>query len=231
MSSDNLDVYNKKHAGLLDSVVLEPNGVAQRSIIWIHGLGADGHDFVPIVPQLNLQDELGIRFVFPHAPSQPVTLNGGYIMPAWFDIYGIDKGIKEDTQGIPKALESINKLIEHEHQKGIAYENIMLVGFSQGGALALYAGLKYPQKLAGIICLSGYLFRFDEQYSTANQDISILMCHGSQDPIVLEQFGLGAKDRLIEKEYNITWRSYPMQHQVCPQEITDIASFIRGVYS
>lgn len=209
----------------LDSLILEPKNSAKYSVIWLHGLGADGHDFAPIVPELQLQDKFHIRFVLPHAPSKPVTLNNGYVMPAWFDIYGIDKGVREDTTGIPKARELVNKLIEEEHAKGIDYKNIFLVGFSMGGALALYTGLKFEHKLAGIINLSGYLFRFDEDYSSANKDTPIMMAHGSDDPIVLEQFGLSAKERLVEKGYDVQWHSYPMQHQVCSAEIKDIAEF------
>ncbi len=215
----------------LDSLVLEPKGVAERSIIWLHGLGADGSDFEPIVPELNVQEKYKIRFIFPNAPSQPVTLNNGYIMPAWFDIYGIKKEIKEDIHGIQLANNLIKQLIEEEHAKGIPYENILLAGFSQGGALALYTGLTFEHKLAGIVGLSCYLFRFDENYSPENKTTPVFLAHGSQDPIVPQEYGQSAKQRLLDKSYNVDWHIYSMQHRVCASEVQDIKKFIESAFS
>lgn len=219
---------------LLDSVVLEPKQAAERSVIWLHGLGADGHDFAPVIPQLKIQEQYKIRFIFPHAPSIPVTLNNGFIMPAWFDIYGLDEKTlqakNEDADGIMTSQQLINNLIEREHTKGIAYSNILLAGFSQGGALALYTGLKFKHKLAGIVGLSCYLPRFDREFSESNQQTPIMLAHGEQDTIVLKTFGERAYNYLTEQNYNVSWHTYPMQHQVCSQEISDIADFMRQVW-
>lgn len=215
---------------LLDSYVIEPTGSVKYSVIWLHGLGADGYDFAPIVNQLQLSMKENIRFIFPHAPSIPVTLNNGYVMPAWFDIYGLDKNSKEDASGIELSYSLINNLIQAEHRKGISYYNILLVGFSQGGALALYSGLKFEYKLAGIIGLSCYLPRFNQNYHSANQETAIMLAHGMQDHVVLPIFGEAARDRLVNLNYNVAWHSYPMQHQVCDLEINDIARFIERCF-
>ena len=213
----------------LEKIILNPNGNPKYSIIWLHGLGASGDDFVPIVPVLNLSFANEVRYVFPQAPDMPVTLNRGYTMPAWFDIYGLGKDSKEDAQGIEQARLLINQLIEDEHATGIAYENIVLVGFSQGGALALYTGLKCPHQLAGIIGLSCYLPFTDQNYSSLNQNTPILLAHGSDDNIVSESFGQNACARLNNLGYKIAWHSYPMGHQVCDQEIRDISKFLQSV--
>jgi phospholipase/carboxylesterase len=219
-----------KQLSNLEKIILNPNGDPKYSIIWLHGLGASGDDFVPIVPALNLPFANEVRYIFPHAPDMPVTLNKGYIMPAWFDIYGLDKDSKEDYQGIETARLLINQLIEDEHATGIPYTNIVLVGFSQGGALALYTGLKYSNKLAGIIGLSCYLPFTDQNYSAANQTTPILLAHGNNDSVVSESYGQSTYARLNKLGYNVDWRSYPMGHQVCDQEIQDIAVFLQSVY-
>lgn len=219
----------------LQSVILEPKQQAECSVIWLHGLGADGHDFAPIVPLLNIQERYKVRFIFPHAPSIPVTLNNGFIMPAWFDIYGIDEETmqakNEDKAGIVASQQYVNSLIEQEHNKGIAYSKIILVGFSQGGALAVYTGLKFPKQLGGVIGLSCYLPRFDQDYSSANQTTPFMIAHGAEDTIVPQSFGQRAVTTLKEQNYNITWHSYSMQHQVCQQEIKDIAQFMANIFS
>lgn len=222
-------------AKLLDSVILEPKQVAERSVIWLHGLGADGHDFSPIIPQLNIQEQYKVRFIFPHAPSIPVTLNNGYVMPAWFDIYGIDEKTlqakHEDSQGIIASQQLVNQLIIEEHNKGVAYSNILLAGFSQGGALALYTGLKFSHQLAGIVGLSCYLPRFDDNYHAANKKTPIMLAHGEHDAIVLSSIGERGYHVLQKLNYNVSWFSYPMQHQVCTQEILDIAEFMKTIFS
>lgn len=220
---------------ILDSVILDhtkQNNKPIYSVIWLHGLGADGHDFVPIVSQFNnydILDKYNIRFIFPHAPKIPISINNNYVMHAWFDIYGLDKNSQEDATGIQNSRGLINNLIEEEHKLGIAYNNIIIAGFSQGGALALYTGLSFEHKLAGIMGLSCYLPRFDQKYSLANKDTKIFLAHGSIDPIVKEEYGQSAYNRLLDLKYNTAWHSYPMAHQVCSDEIQDIELFIDEV--
>lgn len=214
---------------MVDCHIIEPDNQAEYSIIWLHGLGADGYDFAPIVPELNLSEDYKIRFVFPHAPSIPVTINNNYVMPAWFDIYGLDKSSKEDAVGIKAASNIVKSLIQHEYEKGIDYSNIILAGFSQGGAAALYTGLKFEHKLAGIMGLSCYLPRFDQEFSCINNDTPIFLAHGLQDSVVLPEFGEFARDNLLAKNYKVEWRSYNMSHSVCAAEVLDIANFIRTV--
>ncbi|NLA89011.1 MAG: carboxylesterase [Alcaligenaceae bacterium] len=201
-----------------------------HSVIWMHGLGANAHDFVPVPPYFRLPEALNIRFVFPNAPAMPVTINNGYIMPAWYDLLTMDiGGIREDEMGIRKSITDINALIEREIERGIPAENIFLAGFSQGSAMALSTGLRYPQKLGGIIGLSGYLPIADQtadERSPANQNTPILMVHGSLDPVVQMSRGEQSRDRLREWGYEVEWHDYPMQHEVCAEEIRDINDFL-----
>jgi phospholipase/carboxylesterase len=215
----------------LETINLEPkNCVAKRSVIFLHGLGADGHDFVPVVASLGIQQEYKIRFIFPHAPSMPVTINNNYIMPAWFDVYGLDKNSCEDAIGIEKTRLKIEALIQAEHAKGIEYNNIVLAGFSQGGVIALYSALKCNQQLAGVIGLSCYLPNFDKNYSDANKNIKIFIAHGVDDTVVNYSFGRSAFERLVEQGYHVDFKSYQMQHNVCATEITDMANYLKLVF-
>ncbi len=216
----------------LETIIIEPKTPAQYSVIWLHGLGADGHDFVDIVPALNLPQQLAVRFIFPHAPVQPVTLNAGMQMRAWFDIYGLTSADKQDEEGIKTTDRSIKALIDQERESGIAANKIVLAGFSQGGAIALYSGLLYPERLAGILALSTFL---PTQYFWTGTNINvqhetpIFMAHGDYDPIVNISLGAASKERLIELGCNLEWSSYPMPHSVCPQEVDDIGRWLRKV--
>ncbi|PIP02924.1 MAG: carboxylesterase [Zetaproteobacteria bacterium CG12_big_fil_rev_8_21_14_0_65_54_13] len=203
-----------------------PNPVA--SIIWLHGLGADGHDFEAIVPQLGLPAGLAVRFIFPHAPSMPVTFNGGYIMPAWYDIRQNDLGIEHDAAGIQASHASINMLIEQEIMRGIPANRLILAGFSQGAAMALYSGLRQSNALAGIIALSGYLLMPGDRcdYSQASRATPLFMAHGIDDQVVPFALGDSCARQLKADGYQLEWHSYPMQHSVCQQEISHIGQWI-----
>lgn len=216
----------------LESVIFHTKLPADSAVIWLHGLGADGHDFVNIVPQLNLPDDLAIRFIFPHAPVRPVTLNGGMAMRAWFDIYGLSRLSKIDDKGIKTADASIGELIIEAHESGIAFENIVLAGFSQGGALALYTGLHFPQRLGGILALSTYL-PVSESVTLPqpfpNQKTPIFMAHGEYDPIVALDLGVASKGIIQRLGCTVDWRTYPMEHSVCMEEIQDIGLWFQKV--
>jgi phospholipase/carboxylesterase len=201
-------------------------------VIWLHGLGADGHDFEPIVPELVRPGERALRFVFPHAPVRPVTLNGGYPMRAWYDIMALERGAAQDEAGIRASQQTITTLIARENERGIATEHIVLAGFSQGGALALYAGTRYPQRLAGIMGLSCYLLqgaRLVAERTAANQSTPVFMAHGSQDPVVAPVLGEEARRQLLAAGYAVEWHSYSMPHSVSPQEVADIGAWLRRV--
>lgn len=216
----------------LEFVEVNPSTKPTASIIWLHGLGADGHDFVNIVPELNLPKDLALRFVFPHAPVRPVTINAGYEMRAWYDIKGLDTASRQDEMGIRESTQAIHELIENEKQLGIPAERIILGGFSQGGAIALYCGLRYPQRLAGIMALSTYLplsATLPQEINEANRDTSIFMVHGNDDPVLPLQWALGSRDILLELGYPVEFKTYPMPHSVCAEEIKDIANWIKKV--
>jgi phospholipase/carboxylesterase len=217
---------------LLSCVEINPSEKPKASIIWMHGLGADGHDFENIVPQLQLPQNLSTRFVFPHAPTRPVTINSGYVMRAWYDITAIDPKTEQDEKGIAESQQAISALIEHEVSLGIPTEHIVLAGFSQGGAMALHAGLRYPQKLAGILALSCYLplhAKVEAEKNTANLSTSIMLTHGTMDPVVPFAFGELSKQRLESLGYKVEWHSYPMQHNLCLEEIQDIGAWLQKV--
>jgi phospholipase/carboxylesterase len=218
----------------LDSIQLDSAPNPTVSIIWMHGLGADGSDFVPIVKELDLAGCPPIRFVFPHAPSIPVTMNGGYIMPAWYDIAaaGTDIARREDEGGLRKSQQAIGQLIEVEKSRGIPASRIVLAGFSQGCAMALQTGLRYPERLAGLLCLSGYLplhTALTEERHAANQDTPIFMAHGRADPVIPMQRGEQSRDILAAAGYQVEWHEYYMQHSVCLEEIEDIGNWLRKI--
>ena len=217
---------------LLPRIELESAPHPTAAVIWLHGLGADGRDFAAIVPELDLGACPPIRFVFPHAPSLPVTLNGGYVMPAWYDIYGPDLLQRQDATGIAQSAQAIAALIEHEIARGIPAERIVLAGFSQGCAMALHTGLRFEQRLAGIMALSGYLPLADTlatERAPANQHTPIFMAHGSQDPVVIPARGEASRELLSQLGYPVQWHSYPMPHSVHPREIADISAFLTTV--
>ena len=217
---------------LLPCIELETAPNPTAAVLWLHGLGADGNDFVPIIPELDLTGCPGIRFVFPSAPSMPVTVNGGYVMPAWYDIVGRDLMDQEDAAGIQKSAESIVQLIEREVSRGIAYENIVLAGFSQGCAMVLQIGLRFPHKLAGIIALSGYLplaVTLPLEKHTANQSTPIFMAHGEYDPVVALERAEASHALLEKMGYAVHWNEYPMEHSVNREELADISHFLQQV--
>jgi phospholipase/carboxylesterase len=204
----------------------------KASVIWLHGLGADGHDFAPIVPELNLPEELGIRFIFPHAPIRPVTLNAGMEMPAWFDIHGLGLEHKHDEEGLAVAHQQLIELIEAERKLGIPADKIILAGFSQGGALALYTGMTYHEKLGGIMALSTYLpvTELDQlSISPEQTHTPIFMAHGLADPVVELELGEISKGQIAKLGFSVDWRTYHMAHSVCMQEIEDISAWLAEV--
>ncbi|MFM1979460.1 MAG: hypothetical protein RLZ68_725 [Pseudomonadota bacterium] len=217
---------------LLPSVEIESAANPTAAVIWLHGLGADGNDFAGLVPELNLSGCQAIRFVFPHAPTMPVTINGGYVMPAWYDILGANLVSQQDAVGIQNSERAIAALIDNEVARGIPYERIVLAGFSQGCAMALHTGLRFPHKLAGIMALSGYLplaDRFATERHSANARTPVFMAHGTLDPVVVIQRGEESRDALTKLGHPVQWRTYPMPHSVHPLEITDIGAFLKQV--
>ena len=220
----------------LDSVTLEPQnpraGQADATVIWLHGLGANGHDFPPIVPELGLPADHSIRFVFPHAPSIPVTINGGMVMPAWYDILSLESIREVDENGVRQSADQIEALITVERERGIAPGRIVLAGFSQGGAIALHLGLRYPERLAGLILLSTYMAcdaNVETERSPANQDVPIFQAHGVHDPMVRLSMGESARDRVQALGYQVEWHTYPMMHQVVMEEVEAIGAFLNRV--
>lgn len=211
----------------LETIVLSPTTSAKSTVIWLHGLGADGHDFVDIVPELHLPEELAVRFIFPHAPIRPVTLNGGFPMRAWFDIYNLTTETEVDMQGLKATDKELHALIQHEHAQGIPFEKIFLAGFSQGGSMALYTGLTYPKKLGGIIALSTFLPLHQPLKTTQSQRVPIFMAHGEHDAMVSPVWGRSTKEYLQDRGYTIEWHTYPMAHTVSMAEIHDIAAWLK----
>ena len=202
------------------------------SVIWLHGLGADGNDFVPVVPQLNLPADYAVRFVFPTAPSVPVTINNGYVMPAWYDILRLDNVRSIDEAGLRQSASKVQALIQRELDRGIDSERIVLAGFSQGGAVCFEAGLSFGQRLGGIIALSTYFPTADSvAMQPVQQGIPILVCHGLMDPMVPEFLGRAAVESLGEKGLTPEYDTYPMAHEVCMPEIERIGGWIRTVLS
>ncbi len=217
---------------LLPCVTVEPTSEHQATVIWLHGLGADGHDFEPIVPELKIPAELGVKFIFPHAPVIPVTINGGYQMRAWYDIRNADLSQREDETGVRQSAEQVQQLIEHEIEQGIATDRIILAGFSQGGAIALHLATRLDKKLAGIVALSTYLTipdKLADEKSDTNLDTPIFMAHGQQDPVVPIQRGQHSAKVLEENGFKIQWSDYPMPHAVCLEEIQALGKYIEEV--
>jgi phospholipase/carboxylesterase len=211
------------------AVVVEPAAAANAAVIWLHGLGADGHDFEPIVPALQLPPRAAVRFVFPHAPHRSVTINNGVRMRAWYDITGSEMSRQEDGPGIRASDALLRGWIEQQIGVGISPQRIVLAGFSQGGAIALHCGLRYPVPLAGIAALSSYLPLADDlaaEASAANRAIPILMVHGTEDSVIPLFLAERSRQRLIRQGYEVEWRTYPMTHCVTPEEIADISAWL-----
>lgn len=217
---------------MLETVINETNAPITACVIWLHGLGADGHDFAGISHQLQLPASLGVRFIFPHAPVRPVTLNNGFAMRAWYDIYSLDNLHHEDHSGIQVSEQAIAQLIQQQQAAGISASRIILAGFSQGGAIALHTGLRYPAKLGGILGLSTYLPLLPDlsaQASASNQTTPIFLAHGEYDDILPLALGEKTRDYLSQAGYSVEWHSYPMAHQVCLPEIADISRWLQKI--
>ncbi len=216
---------------LLDFLHIETAENCQYSVIWLHGLGASGHDFEPIVPELHLPDTLGIRFVFPHAPVRPISINGGAPMPGWYDITSLDFGSREqDVSGVQESAAYINALIEAELERGIPASNIILAGFSQGGAIALYTALTSTHKLAGIMALSTYLPIQDialPLITEHGKSLPVFMAHGQHDEVIQIQHAQQSRDILNDYGMSVEWHDYPMAHSVSGDEINDIAAWLK----
>ncbi len=204
-------------------IVIGPAGPVRASVIWLHGLGADGHDFEPIVPQLRLPEALGVRFVFPHAPHRPVTVNGGFVMRAWYDILSSDLQQQPDLDGIADSAGYLSELVTQEIAQGVPRERLVLAGFSQGGVVALHAALQMEQKPAGVLALSTYR----AQRTGSASGLRVLQVHGTQDPVVPLAAALQARAALQAMGAEVAWHEYPMPHSVHPDEVADIGRWLR----
>lgn len=216
----------------LPCIEIETGPNPRHSVIWLHGLGADGHDFAPIVPELRLPATLPVRFIFPHAPVQPVTINGGMPMRSWYDILVANLVRIEDEKGIRESEQAIRALIDQEISRGISSERIVLAGFSQGCAMTWHTGIRAPYKLAGLMGLSGYLPLMDmadRDHQSVNLDTPVFMAHGTHDPVVALERAEASLKKMTALGYQVQWHTYPMPHSVCPEEINDIAVFLRSV--
>jgi phospholipase/carboxylesterase len=225
---------NKDNDELLDAVEINPEGEGppKASVIWLHGLGADGHDFPPIVPELRIPREARVRFVFPHAPMRAVTINGGAIMRAWYDITNLDLERSVVEEHIAASRRQVEAWVGHERKLGVASERIILAGFSQGGAIALETGLQHEATLGGLLALSCYHpipRHIAERASPANRNVPIFMAHGTFDPLIPVQVAERTRDELRRKGYAPEWHTYPMPHAVSPQEVVDIGAWLRRV--
>jgi phospholipase/carboxylesterase len=217
---------------VLDTLELETGARPTAAVIWLHGLGADGHDFASIVPELDLPDTPAVRFVFPHAPLQPVTINGGAVMRAWYDVYSLEGARREDEAGVRRSQAGVEALIARELERGVPPARIVLAGFSQGGAIALQTGLRHPQRLAGILALSTYLplaSSLAAEASPANRTVPIFMGHGRFDTLIPIERAMLSRDGLRKAGYDVDWHEYPMEHAVCYEEIADIGAWLRAV--
>jgi len=216
---------------LLETIEIETGASPRAAVIWLHGLGADGHDFEPIVPELGLPAAPALRFVFPHAPLQAVTINSGAVMRAWYDVTGDGR---QDAAGIRASQARVEALIVRERARGVAARSIVLAGFSQGGAVALQTGLRHPERLAGILALSAYLPLPDtlaHEASEANRGVPIFMGHGTEDPLIPLSWATRSRDHLVALGYAIEWREYQMPHSVCAEEIEDVGRWLSGILS
>ena len=217
---------------MLQTLELETGRPPAASVIWLHGLGADGHDIEPIVPELDLPDALAVRFVFPHAPMRPVTINGGAVMRAWYDVYALEGVRREDDAGVRASQASVEELIAREKARGVPAARIVLAGFSQGGALALQTGLRHAERLAGIMALSTYLpiaATLAAEASAANRGVPIFMAHGLHDPLIPIERAMISRRQLEAAGYAVEWHEYPMAHAVCAEEIADISAWLQRV--
>ena len=215
-----------------DTVEVEPRGTADAAIVWLHGLGADAHDFEPLVPELDLSPDASVRFVFPNAPVRQVTINAGHRMRAWFDVAGFDRRSPQDEQGIRESHAAIAALVARERARGIGPARILVAGFSQGGAMALFSGLRSPERLGGVVALSSYLplaGTLQAEAHPANAGLSVFMAHGTFDPIVPMTLGEASRDALRGQGFAVEWHGYPMPHSVSAEEVADLRRFLLSV--
>jgi phospholipase/carboxylesterase len=213
----------------LPCVQLEPGARATHSVIWLHGLGADGFDFPPLVPHLGLPEGLAVRFVFPHAPKIPVAINGNMVMPAWYDIRDGDLAKRHDEEGLRRSAAELVRLVGRENERGVPCERIVLAGFSQGGAVAAFAALRHAAPLGGLVLLSTYLVadrELAEERHAANAGLPIFQAHGTRDPMVIPERGRAARERLVELGYRVDWHEYPMEHSVCLEEAAELGRWL-----
>jgi phospholipase/carboxylesterase len=216
----------------LETVEVEPAAPAEASVIWLHGLGADGHDFEALVPELRLPAHPPLRFVFPHAPLRRVTINGGFRMRAWYDIAGLERSAPEDADGIRESAASLAALVAGERARGVRADRIVVAGFSQGGAVALFSSLRHPERLGGVLALSTYLPLSDTlvaEAHPANAAVPIFLAHGTSDATVPFDLGEESRRLLGQRGYSVEWHTYPMGHSVCPEEVADIRQFLLRV--
>ena len=220
------------HPELLPSIELETGKVPKAAVIWLHGLGADGNDFVPIVGEMRLPASLPVRFVFPHAPVRPVTLNNGFRMRAWYDLAAGDITSRADVAGVRESQSHVEALVAREKDRGVEARRIVVAGFSQGGVIALHTGVRHAERLAGIVALSTYLVLPDklmEEGAAANRDVPIFMAHGTFDPMVRPEWGEAGQRALVAAGYPVEWHTYPMPHSVVWEEVEAIAAFLTRV--
>ena len=218
-------------ADSLQTIEIETRPKPSHSVIWLHGLGADGNDFVPIVQELQLPQS-GIRFVFPHAPMRAVTINGGFVMRAWYDIVSQDIARKEDELGLRQSQKMVEELIGREAARGVPANKVVLAGFSQGGVIALQTALRQPRRLAGVMSLSAYLplvQKIEQERHAANNDIPVFLGHGTSDNVVPLVLGKASRDQLIKMGYDVDWHQYPMAHSVCAEELQDLSAWFKRV--
>jgi phospholipase/carboxylesterase len=216
----------------LATVEVEPDEPADAAVILMHGLGADGHDFESLVPELRLPRAAAVRWVFPHAPHRAVTINGGVRMRAWYDIVGLDRRAPQDEAGIRESAAGVSALVQRERERGVAAHRIVLAGFSQGGAIALFAALRERERLAGVLALSTYLplsATLAAEAHPANAAVPVFMAHGTLDPVVPTALGEGSKDFLRSRGYEVDWHTYPMAHSLCAEEVADVRDWLLRV--
>lgn len=214
---------------LLPAVEINPSGPVTASVIFLHGLGADGHDLTSLAAELDVP---GARFVFPHAPVRPVTINGGYRMRAWYDVLGADFGTTQDEDGVRESEQRLRALIRREVERGVSAHRIVLAGFSQGGAIALHTALRYPERLAGALALSGYLplvETLQAEAHPANKDLPVMLAHGAEDTVIPLTLGEASCRKLNALGYPVTWRSYPMPHTLCAEEVENVKGWLKGI--
>ncbi|CAM2151176.1 Carboxylesterase 2 [Pararobbsia alpina] len=225
----------ESNSDLLPAIEIETGDKPDCAVIWLHGLGADGSDFVPVVPELGLPASLAVRFVFPHAPSIPITWNNGYVMPGWYDIYSLDEGRRHaDEDGIRQTRDAVRSLIERENARGIPTERIVLAGFSQGGAIAYIAGLTHPDRLAGIIALSTYIAApamLEAERTPANATTPVFAAHGVEDEVVPPTLGTAARDMVAAFGNPVEWHAYRMPHSVCLEQIQQIGTWLTARFA